>query len=91
MALWPKNNNIQKLQIGNFALGNTFTWESTKMKDQRDSQKSEIFSCVLFLPASFLESFELGPVSCPNAQMIFFLSLKKLLLEKSKYNSVAED
>lgn len=44
-----------------------------------------------FSPASLLESFELGPVFCPNAQMTFFLDLKKLLLEKSKYNSVAGD
>lgn len=45
-----------------------------------------------FSPASFLEFFELGPIFCPNAQRLFLFSSekkKKLLLEKSKYNSVA--
>ena len=63
------------------------------MKDQRTSQESEIVMSFLS-PASPLESFELGPVFCPDAQMTFFFfrsEKKKLLLEKSKYNSVAED
>lgn len=47
------------------------------MKDQRTSQESEIAMSFLS-PASPLESFELGPVFCPDAQMtFFFLDLKK--------------
>lgn len=41
------------------------------MKDQRTSQESEIVMSFLS-PASPLESFELGPVFCPDAQMTFF-------------------
>lgn len=41
------------------------------MKDQRTSQESEIVTSFLS-PASPLESFELGPVFCPDAQMTFF-------------------
>lgn len=80
--------------MGILALGNTCKWQRAKMKDQRNSKKNQKVKYLVmsfFSPASLLESFELGPVFCPNAQMTFFLDLKKLLLEKSKYNSVAGD
>ena len=41
------------------------------MREQRTSQESEIVMS-FFSPASRWESFELGPVLCPDAQMTFF-------------------
>lgn len=41
------------------------------MKDERTSQEREIVLSFLS-PASPLESFVLGPVFCPDAQMTFF-------------------
>lgn len=62
------------------------------MKDQRNSQKSEMVSYVLFLPLLlFWNPLNLGLFPVQMLKWHFFLDLKKLLLEKSKYNSVAGD